>query len=149
MSEVVSLLHARLLQHISIKINVHNLLFENDSFNNVYNSNHPVIFTKFQGFFSFQNKSTLFLKNHLNNLVGLAVHFYCTLWTLLKLSDPGYLEMLFSLLMEITAIGDGFIDSRKLPHRQLWGSRPVKEAKVSQSTPTCVGEDPLDRVTLV
>lgn len=94
-------------------------------------------------FLSESTSRHLFLRNHLNNLVGLAVYFYCTIWTLLKLSDPRYLEILFSLLMEITAIGMDSLTPGNCPHRQLWEARPVKEAKVSQSTPTRIGEDPL------
>lgn len=88
LSKVFSLLNARLLQYIHIKINVYRLLFENDSFDNVYNSSHPVIFTKFQGFSSFQKKWHLYLRNHLTHLVVLAVHFHCTIWTLLKIQWP-------------------------------------------------------------
>lgn len=51
LSEVFSLLNARLLQHIIIKCL--QSFFENDSFDNVYSSNHPVFSTEFQGFSSF------------------------------------------------------------------------------------------------
>lgn len=58
--------------------------------------------------------------------------------------------MLFSLLMEITEIGAGFTDSRKTAPTGSFGEfRPVKEAKVSQGTPTHIAEDPLDRITPV